>query len=150
MHHQIEIFTIKTNDAMQTNNQILESQPLLYQRVIDLNSIQLIQLIADNLPSILKENKPNIEDEFLTMEDVSKLLRVSIATLHSLTSKRKLTFYQPNKANLFKKSDVLAYIEQFKKPSKESIILEAHEFLLDKDQTKIRRVSRRDSSFTKK
>jgi excisionase family DNA binding protein len=134
---------------MQINNQNVDTQSLLNQRLFELNPIQFIQLMADNLPNILKENNKSAEDEFLTMEDVSKLLRVSIATLHGLTSKRKLTFYQPNKANLFKKSDVLAYIEQFKKPSKESINLEAHEFLLDKDQTKTNRVSRRHSSFTK-
>lgn len=54
------------------------------------------------------------EDKFLTSEEVCKLLRITAPTLLDIRKKGHLNSYKPNKRVLFKKSEVLAYVDNTK------------------------------------
>lgn len=131
------------------NAQIVEYQSI-YPRLIDISSLQLIELLAEKLPELLKLKSQNEGDEFIGDEEVTRMLKIKKATLNSLTSKRILTYYQPNKSNLFLRSDIVEYIKAHKKPSQNLINQAAEEFILEKDDSKRKRISRRDLSFEKK
>ena len=57
-----------------------------------------------------KENKP----EWLTNEDVMKLLNVSKSTLQSYRDKQVLPFYQNERKILYKLKDIETYLETYK------------------------------------
>ena len=116
-------------------------------RMIDITSLEFINQIAQILPKVLNL-KQSDDNEFIDDTQVTQMLGIKKATLHSLTSKRILTYYQPCKANLFKKADVLAFIESSKRPNRAEITESAENYLIEKDKVK-NRISRRDTTWTK-
>jgi predicted DNA-binding transcriptional regulator AlpA len=119
-------------------------------RMIDITSLEFINQIAQILPNVLNLKQSN-DNEFIDDTEVTKMLGIKKATLHSMTSKRILTYYQPCKANLFKKSDILAFIESSKRPNKSEILESAESYLAEKDnkskttRSLSGRLSRRDT-----
>ncbi|MDR3669136.1 MAG: helix-turn-helix domain-containing protein [Ignavibacteriaceae bacterium] len=54
------------------------------------------------------------ESEFLNIEEASSFLRLKRSTLYSLVFKRNIPFYKRTKRLLFKKSELIEWVEQNK------------------------------------
>lgn len=61
-------------------------------------------------------------DEFLNISEVSKLVGLEESTLYGLTSKRKIPHYKPGKKLLFKRSEILAWIDKSRQATADEII----------------------------
>ncbi|MFH2108230.1 MAG: helix-turn-helix domain-containing protein [Chrysiogenia bacterium] len=61
----------------------------------------------------------NAVNEFLTAREAAALLRVTLATVYNLTYRRRIPFFKPGgKTVLFRRADLLAFIENGRVPVK--------------------------------
>lgn len=82
------------------------------------------QEVYDKLDQIEKQIKTSNES-FLTAEETSKFLGFKLTYLYELTSKRIIPFYKPSgKKLLFKKTDLIDWIEKSKNKSVSEIEVE--------------------------
>lgn len=58
------------------------------------------------------DDKKEIDDNFIEVDEAAKILKIKKSTLYKLTSKRMIKFYNPGKILLFKKADLLEYLEK--------------------------------------
>lgn len=120
-------------------------------RIIDVKLNELVEAIfakISNLSSMAKQNSP---DDFLSADEVAQMLRIKRSTLYALTSNRDIPYFTPCKNNLFRRRDVVAYIEAHAKPSRNQISEQALAELVEKGNKNktTRRISRRDTTWTK-
>lgn len=119
-------------------------------RIIDLKLNELIEIITNIISSQNKgqsgQESPN---DFLNSAQTANLLGIRQSTLYSLTSKREIPYFSPCKINLFKRQDIIAYIEAHAKPSRQQIIEQANtEIVTNVKPT--RKGSRRTTTWAKK
>ncbi|MGB1032733.1 MAG: helix-turn-helix domain-containing protein [Flavobacteriales bacterium] len=60
--------------------------------------------------------------EFLNISEVSKIIGLEESTIYGLTSKRKIPHYKPGKKLMFKRSEILSWIESSRQATSEEII----------------------------
>jgi len=68
---------------------------------------------------------PYQENEFLTIQEASELLRLSVPTLYSKVSKRELPYMKRGKRLYFSHSELLDYIKEGKRKTSAEIKAEA-------------------------
>lgn len=90
-----------------------------------MNNTEEILIKINELLELLKENNiSNSNNEFLTSEEVIKLLRLnSKSTLNMLCHEKRIPYYKPAKQRLFIKSEILEWIKKsgFKARSKRKL-----------------------------
>lgn len=83
----------------------------------------------EGLLVIVKDNKaPESEDEeerLLNVREAARYLGDAVATLYGRTSKNEIPFYKRGKKVYFKKSELLAWIEEGRVKSQSEIMDEA-------------------------
>jgi excisionase family DNA binding protein len=70
-------------------------------------------------------------EQLLTIQEASKFLNLSVATIYSKTSKDELPFMKRSKRLYFSSIELLDYLKQGRKKSNSEIEAEAQEFLLN-------------------
>lgn len=88
---------------------------------------ELAALIQTAIRTALTEqstsnNKNSNANEFLSMDEAAKFLKIPKASLYQLTSKREIPFVKPSRRNFFKISDLEAWLEEGRKKTR--IVLE--------------------------
>jgi excisionase family DNA binding protein len=78
--------------------------------IIDGNPHDLINAIADAVINKLHLVAPETENEFMTVNEVTKLLRISRTTLYNWNNEGKLIPTEVGKKFLYRRSDVLSLI----------------------------------------
>jgi excisionase family DNA binding protein len=71
------------------------------------------------------------ENEFIAIQEASKILNLKLPTIYNLTSKNLIIFYKRGKKILFKKSDLHEFIEKGRMQTVQEI-----EFEINKGRTK--------------
>jgi len=71
------------------------------------------EVLKQELPIVLKAHlKPQEAEVFLTRNEVSDILRISLSTLYNYTKLRILKSYRLGSRVLYKKSEVLKFMEK--------------------------------------
>lgn len=84
------------------------------------NDLQQIKTMLENIGFQSKE--------YYNVKEAAMFLNISESTLYKLTCTNSIVFYQPNgKLILFKKSDLIAYIEKGRRKTHDEIKEEAKE-----------------------
>jgi|GEM_PF-1300641 len=106
------------------------------------NNVSIDSLIKSTIESTLskyldeklKRYNPNPEDqkEYLNTEETAKLLGIRPSTLYNLNLKREIPIYKVGKTNLYKRSDVITYIESHRISSLEEIEFQAQSLISKK------------------
>ena len=65
-----------------------------------------------NKIEVLINSMQRKETEFMDIEDASKFLKLKKATLYQMVFKREIPFYKSTKKLLFKKSDLINWVEK--------------------------------------
>lgn len=120
-------------------------------RIIDIKVNELVEAILARIPNLGGAFQQDNPDDFISAEETAKMLQIKRSTLYSLTSNRDIPYFTPCKNNLFRRRDVVAYIEAHAKPSRHQISEQASAELAEKDNKNkpTRRISRRDRTWTK-
>lgn len=74
--------------------------------------------------SINTHKSPNV-NEFLSIDEAAKFLKIPKASLYQLTSKREIPFVKRSRRNFFKISDLEAWQEEGRKKTRAEIEQEA-------------------------
>jgi excisionase family DNA binding protein len=120
-------------------------------RIIDLKVNELVEAILSKISNMNGGAKQNNLDDFISAEETAQMLGIKRSTLYSLTSNRDISYFTPCKNNLFRRRDVVAYIEAHAKPSRHQISEQAMLELAEKDRSKItNRVSSRNTNRVKR
>lgn len=88
---------------------------------------ELAALIQTSIRTALAEqttstNKNSNVNEFLSMDEAAKFLKIPKASLYQLTSKLEIPFVKPSRRNFFKISDLEAWLEEGRKKTR--VVLE--------------------------
>ena len=91
---------------------------------------ELAALIQTSIRSALAEqtsstNKNSNANEFLSIDEAAKFLKIPKASLYQLTSKREIPFVKRSRRNFFKISDLEAWQEEGRKKTRSEIEQEA-------------------------
>jgi len=81
----------------------------------------------DRKISVLMESrgdKYQPQDDLLNIEEVARFINESKSSVYSRTSKRTIPFYKRGKKLLFKRSEVLAWLESGKKKTRAELVRE--------------------------
>lgn len=82
--------------------------------------LQDLLLFAEKLlDAKLDETIPNDLPEFLTISEAADLLKLAKQTLYQLTSRRAIPFYKKNKRIYFKRTELLAWLEEGKQQTQQ-------------------------------
>lgn len=104
--------------------------------IIQLDSEQLSNLIQSAVRKGMSESpKAPIQpepDQLLPSKQAAEFLNLSIFTIYGLVHQRKLVHYKQGKKLMFKRSELLQFIESGRKKTISEIELEAEKFLLNK------------------
>ena len=87
---------------------------------------------VDNLELIIKNQPKDSEDEFLTVEEASAFLTLSLPTVYSKVSKKELPYMKQGKRLYFLKSDLIEYIKDGRVKTVSEVEAEADQFLTSK------------------
>jgi excisionase family DNA binding protein len=79
----------------------------------------------------LKNNKEN-KDEILNADQAAKLLKIAKQTLYSKTSRQEIPFMKRGKKLIFKKSDLLEYLEKGRYLTNAQIEAKANDYINNK------------------
>jgi excisionase family DNA binding protein len=100
----------------------IESQLLITLTVRDLKS-----LIRETVSHVLdeRESKKTNNETLMNVQEAAALVNLAVATLYEKTSERIIPHYKHGKKLLFKKSELLAWIESTKRKTVHEIRQEA-------------------------
>ena len=83
--------------------------------------LENIEKSLNGLHSILNASEKSGNDEFLNVQQVAELIEESVPSIYTRTSHRTIPYYKKGKRLLFKKSEILKWIETGKKRTIEEI-----------------------------
>lgn len=86
----------------------------------------------DNLELIIKNQPKDPGDEFLTVEEASAFLTLSLPTVYSKVSRKELPYMKQGKRLYFLKSDLIEYIKNGRVKTVSEVEAEADQFLTSK------------------
>jgi excisionase family DNA binding protein len=72
------------------------------------------------------------EDDLLTVPEAAEFLSLSVQTIYTLNSKKKLPVMKRSKRCYFSKSDLLEYLKQGRKSTPSEIESQADQYLIKK------------------
>lgn len=100
--------------------------PMFFQ----LNREELKRLIKEALREILAENKTEKENNttLINVQEAAALLNLAVATLYEKTSEKLIPHYKHGKKIMFKKSELLAWVEARRVKTIQEIRREARNF----------------------
>jgi excisionase family DNA binding protein len=86
----------------------MQKQPLF-----QLNTDEFRDLIKEVIREILKEEKlaSDSNTSLLNIQEAAALLNLAVATIYEKTSERSIPYYKHGKKIMFKKSELLAWVE---------------------------------------
>ena len=92
--------------------------------------IELSRLIQTSIRTALAEQSTSTHknsniNEFLSIDEAAKFLKIPKASLYQLTSKREIRFVKRSRRNFFKISDLEAWQEEGRKKTRAEIEQEA-------------------------
>jgi excisionase family DNA binding protein len=89
-------------------NWIMQKQPLF-----QLNTDEFRDLIKEVIREILKEERLASENNttLLNIQEAAALLNLAVTTIYEKTSERSIPYYKHGKKIMFKKSELLAWVE---------------------------------------
>jgi excisionase family DNA binding protein len=96
---------------------------------------ELELLIQNSLQKILNSHQPQSsqpEDKLLTVPEAAEFLSLSVQTIYTLNSKKKLPVTKRSKRCYFFKSDLLEYLKQGRKSTPSEIETQADQYLIKK------------------
>ena len=81
--------------------------------LVTLTATELKSLIRETISSVLDERelKKNNSETLMNVQEAAALVNLAVPTLYEKTSKRIIPHYKHGKKLLFKKSELLAWIE---------------------------------------
>lgn len=84
-------------------------------------------LLKETLREILAEDKTSIENQstLINVQEAAALLNLAVTTLYEKTSEKLIPHYKHGKKIMFKKSELLAWVESRKVPTIHEIRNEA-------------------------
>ena len=145
------IYKIAKLDALKETSRLLSNNNKLIDRMFVLNDFRNFEIKyypngLDNLPLFQKLNKKVYptpkqsklkitrtdinEDEYLNIQDVSKLTNYAVPTIYDLKHKGKIPFYKNGAKLQFKKSEILNWMEKGKGITKDDLETKANEYIL--------------------
>lgn len=83
--------------------------------------LERIEKSLSGIHSALESKSGTPDDEFLNVQQVAGLIEESVASIYTRTSSRTIPFYKKGKRLLFKRSEILQWIESGKKKTIEEI-----------------------------
>lgn len=89
----------------------------------------LTDQITENILKAINPSKTSDEDAYLSIEEVTKIIHLSKATIYGLTHQNKIPFLKKGKRLYFLKSEILQWIQTGKQESKSEIEIRANEYL---------------------
>ena len=105
----------------------MQKQPLF-----QLTTDEFKALIKEVIKEILKEEKLTNESNttLLNIQEAAALLNLAVATIYEKTSERSIPYYKHGKKIMFKKSELLAWVESRKVKTLREIRQEASTYQL--------------------
>ena len=89
----------------------------------------------DNIEKLLVQQKeeptPDPQDQFLTIQEAAKFLRLSVPTIYSKVSRGELPVMKRSKRLYFSSTELMAYIKKGRKKSYAEIEQEAAAYLFN-------------------
>lgn len=97
--------------------------PMLFQFSRD----EFKSLLKETLREILAEDKTSIENQstLINVQEAAALLNLAVTTLYEKTSEKLIPHYKHGKKIMFKKSELLAWVESRKVPTIHEVRKEA-------------------------
>jgi excisionase family DNA binding protein len=83
--------------------------------------LENIEKSLNGLYTVLETNRTTNKEEFLNVSQVADLIEESVASIYTRTSNRTIPFYKKGKRLLFKKAEIIKWIETGKKKTIEEI-----------------------------
>ncbi len=83
--------------------------------------LENIEKSLNGLYTVLETNRTTNKEEFLNVSQVADLIEESVASIYTRTSNRTIPFYKKGKRLLFKKAEIIKWIESGKKKTIEEI-----------------------------
>jgi predicted DNA-binding transcriptional regulator AlpA len=83
--------------------------------------LESIEKSLNGLHSVLELKNSSSYDEFMNVQQVANFIEESVASIYTRTSSRTIPFYKKGKRLLFKKVEILRWIESGKKKTIEEI-----------------------------
>ncbi len=145
------IYKIAKLDALKETSRLLSNNNRLINHMFSLNdfknfeikqysssleNLPLFQKLSERVYPTPRESKSKIvikdvqEDEYLNIQDVSKLTNYAVATIYDLKHKRKIPFYKNGAKLQFKKSEILDWMENGKGTTKHDLEAKASAYIL--------------------
>ena len=86
-----------------------------------LDKLENIEKSIKGLQSSMQLKNSNDNNEFMNVQQVADFIEESVASIYTRTSSRTIPFYKKGKRLLFKKAEILEWIESSKKKTIEEI-----------------------------
>jgi len=106
---------------------------MLQQLLNDYSSLTLEKLkayLSTSLPSATPTDEP------LTMDEAAAFLKIKKATLYQYCSESRIPHYKPGKTTLFKRSDLLAWLDEYRVETTSNRTREAEDLFLNANRHK--------------
>jgi excisionase family DNA binding protein len=112
----------------------MQKQPLF-----QLNTDEFKDLIKEVVREILKEEKlaSDCNTTLLNIQEAAALLNLAVATIYEKTSERSIPYYKHGKKIMFKKSELLAWVESRRVKTIQEIRQEASAYQLKTKSAKL-------------
>ena len=89
------------------------------------------ELLNAKLPKPIAEKPKHPLDGYLNAQEAAEFLRLSITTIYTMTSRRKLIFYKKGKKIYFKHDDLLKWMETGRHKDCDEISEEAANYVIN-------------------
>ncbi len=91
----------------------------------------LVERITNNLKKSYESQNRIQENEFLTIDEAAKLVKLSKPTLYGLVHKKSIPYSKKGKRLYFQKSELLDWIKSGKAETRSSLENKADQYLLN-------------------
>jgi len=88
-----------------------------------------MEILINELIAKLEEKEKTSEEELGNMDDCSRWLKRSPSTIYKLTSQKRIPHFRNGKRLLFKKAEVLAWVEKDRQQTVDHLISESDQDL---------------------
>jgi excisionase family DNA binding protein len=92
----------------------------------------LTDQITENILKAIQPSNTSVEDAFLSIDEASKIVNLSKATIYGLTHQKEIPFHKRGKRLYFLKSEILQWIKNGKQESKSELQYRADTYLSKK------------------
>lgn len=80
-----------------------------------LELIDKVDMIQADLSELKKRHIPKVEEAMIGIDEACKILNRAKSTVYALTQTHKIPYYQPGKMLQFKRSELMAWLENGRK-----------------------------------